>query len=99
MAEKDDLNVSHETIKKEVQKVPYDWDFIAYLEDKFSKKIDKKLREYRKLEKESFNNLDDKKDVLRETIQEKNNKPYFFLTIGIALIVFGVIFGKITNKK
>lgn len=99
MAEKDDLNVSREIIKKEVQKVPYDWDFIAYLEDKFSKKIDKKLREYRKMEKESFNGLDDKKDVSRETIQEKNNKPYFFLTIGIVLIVFGVIFGKITNKK
>lgn len=99
MPEKDDLNVSHEIIKKEVQKVPYDWDFIAYLEDKFSKKIDKKLREYRKIEKESLENLKSNDNVLHETITEKNNKPYFILVFGIALIVLGVFFGKIKDKK
>lgn len=99
MPEKDDLNVSHETIKKEVQKVPYDWDFITYLEDKFSKKIDKKLREYRKIEKESLENLKSNDNVSHETITEKNNKPYFFLVFGIVLIVLGVFFGKIKDKK
>lgn len=99
MSEKDELNVSHETFKKEVQKVPYDWDFIAYLEDKFSKKIDKKMREFRKIEKESFENLKFNDNVSHETITEKNNRPYFFLIFGIVLMIFGVIFGKIKNKK
>lgn len=99
MPEKDELNVSYETSKKEVQKVPYDWDFITYLEDKFSKKIDKKMREFRKIEKESFENLKFNDNVSHEPITEKNNISYFFLIFGIVLVVFGVFFDKNKNKK
>lgn len=82
-------------------KIAYDWDFITYLENKFEKRIDKKMRESR-AEKQRLEDLletQKSENVSHETKSDNEFSitPFILLILGGALLYFGIKNGKTQN--
>lgn len=85
-------------------KISYDWDFINYLESKFEKKVDSKMRKIREENKANEEALlkqlqDNKPDVSRETKKDFSLFAMLLLIIGGAFCIMGFKNGKTADKK
>lgn len=89
------------------QKIAYDWDFVNYLESKFEKKVDSKMRKIREENKANEEALlkqlsDDKSDKLNVSHETKKDFSLFamiLIIIGGAFVIMGLKNGKTSDKK
>lgn len=96
-----------ETPKSPKRDIAYDWDFINYLESKFEKKVDSKMRKIRDENKANEDALlkqiaDSKaKDsiVSHETKKDFSLFAMLLLIIGGAFVIMGFKNGKTSDKK
>lgn len=90
--------------KESAEKIAYDWDFINYLESKFEKKVDSKMRKIREENKANeealLKQLQDKKsDVSHETKKDFSLIAMLLLIFGGAFVIMGWKNGKTSDKK
>lgn len=90
--------------KESAEKIAYDWDFINYLESKFEKKVDSKMRKIREENKANeealLKQLQDKKpNVSHETKKDFSLIAMLLLIFGGAFVIMGWKNGKTSDKK
>lgn len=96
-----------EPAKSPKRDIAYDWDFINYLESKFEKKVDSKMRKIREENKANedalLKQIADSKtkdsNVSHETKKDFSLFAMLLLIIGGAFVILGFKNGKTSDKK